>query len=272
MLAHPQAQANLPGLSSSNGRKTSSSPSGQTNQYASCSMYEDLATLATIPSMANIHAPSVPIQSMEHPLAPVTDLLQVLYKVVTPYVPKAWRQALLDADIVQNYPNLIHDLEFGSPISNPPSLDFTFIPKNLPSAELNPDYISNLIAEEVLAGCMDGPFSIEEAHIIYGGHFRTCPLGLVEKPGSVDFRMIRHFSKEDLFGRSTNSWLDLDEFPTHWFTACQTAEFVSNIFLLEFPPDISFSATLFFKQCVSIILLLFLLNGLWKLVGFVSCT
>jgi len=93
---------------------------------------------------------------------------------------------------------------------------------------------------------MDGPFSIKEAHIIYGGHFRTCPLGLVEKPGSVDFRMIRHFSKEDLFGRSTNSWLDSDEFPTRWFTACQTAEFVKYIFLLEFPPHISSSAMLFF--------------------------
>jgi len=142
-------------------------------------------------------------------------------------MPEAWRRALLDADISQNYPNLIHDLEFGSPIGNPPSIDFTFIPKNLPSANINPVYITNLIAEEVSAGRMDGPFSIEEVHIIYGGHFRTCPLGLVEKPGSVDLRMIRHFSKEDQFGHSTNSWLDSDDFPTRWFTACQTAEFVS---------------------------------------------
>jgi len=104
----------------------------------------------------------------------------------------------------------------------------------------------NLIAEEVLAGCMDGPFSIEEAHIIYGRHFRTCPLGLVEKPGLVDLHMIHHFSKEDLFGHSTNSWLNLDDFPTRWFTACQTADFVSYIFLLKFPLHISSSAMLFF--------------------------
>ena len=56
---------------------------------------------------------------------------------------------------------------------------------------------------------MDGPLSIEEAHVIYGGHFHTCPLGLVEKPGSLDLRMIRHFSKEDKFGHSTNGWLAL---------------------------------------------------------------
>jgi len=58
------------------------------------------------------------------------------------------------------------------------------IPKNLPSAEIN--YITKLIMEEVLAGHMDGLFSIK-AHFIYGGHFHTCPLGLVEKPGSVTF-------------------------------------------------------------------------------------
>src|SRR5882724_6688523 len=118
----------------------------------------------------------------------------------------------------------MHDLELGSPISNPPSLYFTFIPKNLASTEINPDYISNLIAGEVTAGHMDGPYSIDNVHLIYGGHFHTCPLGLVEKPGSVDLWMICHFSKEDQFGLSTNSWLDLDDFPTRWFTACQTAE------------------------------------------------
>ena len=52
---------------------------------------------------------------------------------------------------------------------------------------------------------MDGQFLIKEAHIIYGGHFCMCPLGLVEKPGTVDLCMIHHFSKEDLFGHSMNS-------------------------------------------------------------------
>jgi len=51
----------------------------------------------------------------------------------------------------------------------------------------------NLIAEEVAVGCMDIPYSVEEACVIYGGHFHTCPLGLVEKPGSADLRMICHF-------------------------------------------------------------------------------
>ena len=73
---------------------------------------------------------------------------------------------------------------------------------------------------------MDGPYTIEEAHIVFGSHFWTCPLGLVEKPGSSALRMIRHFSKTDQFGDSTNSWVNSDDFPTRWFSAAQTADFV----------------------------------------------
>jgi len=159
--------------------------------------------------------------------APAIDLSRILYKVVTPYRPEAWKQALIDADLMHIYPNLVNDLTHGSPIGNPPPIHFSFIPKNLPSANIQPEYISNLIAEEVAAGRMDGPYTIEQAHAIYHGHFRTCPLGLVEKPGSTALRMIRHFSKEDKFGDLTNSWVDSVDFPTRWFTAAQAADFVS---------------------------------------------
>ena len=157
-------------------------------------------------------------------------------------------------EILQDYPKLIHDLKFGSPISNPPSISFTFIPKNLPSAEINHDYIMNLIAKEVSAGCMDGPYLVGEAHVIYGSHFHTCPLGLVERPGSVDLRMIHHFLKEDQFGHSTNSWLDLDDFLTKWFTACQMAEFMSLRSFIIFAPTYMFLSTLFFTWCVSVMI------------------
>jgi len=90
-----------------------------------------------------------------------------LYKIVTPYIPEAWRQALHNAGLTQNYPNLVHNLKFGSPIGNPPLIDFTFIPKNLPSAEIQPDYIMDLIAGEVLAGRIDRPFSIAEGLSIF---------------------------------------------------------------------------------------------------------
>jgi len=101
---------------------------------------------------------------------------------------------------------------------------------------------------------MDGPFTIEQAHTIYGGHFRTCPLGLVEKPGSLALQMIRHLSKEDDYGISTNSWVNLYDFPTHWFTVAQTADFVSPNFYCIFRTyslNIPFQTMPLLMQCVS---------------------
>ena len=182
-----------------------------------------------------MHVPCALTPNMGPRTAPETDFSDILYKVVTPYNPQAWQLALHEADITLLYPNLVHDLIHGSPIGNPPPLRYTFIPNNLTSANIQPEYITNLITAEVMAGHMDGTFTIEQAHIIYGGHFRTCPLGLVEKPGSSALRMIRHFSKEDHLGVSTNSWVDSDDFPTRWFTAAQTADFVSFVIFSFLP-------------------------------------
>jgi len=56
---------------------------------------------------------------------------------------------------------------------------------------------------------MSGPFSIDEAHAIFGGHFHTSPLGLVEKvPSDGSWQMIQHLSKMDNMGFSTNDALD----------------------------------------------------------------
>ena len=177
---------------------------------------------------------------MGPPPAPQTDLSKVLYRVVTPYRPNTWQQALQDAGITHLYPNLVHDLIHGSPIGNPPPIDFTFIPRNLLSANIRPEYISSLITEEIAAGRMDGPFTIDEAHIIYNGHFQMCPLGLVEKPGSSALHMIRHFSKLDQYSDSMNGWVDSDDFPTCWFSVSQLANFVSvhSINCPVFPPFI----------------------------------
>jgi len=87
------------------------------------------ATMMPTLTMVDMLAPFVLIPNMVPQHAPKIDLHQILYKIVTPYVPEAWRQVLHNAGLTQNYPNLVHDLEFGSPFGNPPSIDFTFIPK-----------------------------------------------------------------------------------------------------------------------------------------------
>jgi len=115
---------------------------------------------------------------------------------------------LSKAKITQLYPNLIHDLTHCSPIGNPPLLQYMFIPNNLPSANIQLQYITYSIMTEVAAGCMDGPFTIDQVHTIYGSHFRMCPLGLIEKHGSMALCMICHFLKEDHLGISMNSWVN----------------------------------------------------------------
>ena len=80
---------------------------------------------------------------------------------------------------------------------------------------------------------MSSPFSIKVAHLIFKGHFRTSPLGLVEKPRKPSaLRLICHHSKCDHNGESTNGWLDSDDFPTRWYSAADCADVVSPFIFL----------------------------------------
>ena len=176
-----------------------------------------------------IPAHSVAINTTELSPARATDLRKVLYILVTPYFVTAWKDALDSANLIQSFPNLVHDITHGLPIGNPPPLLRTFIPDNLSSANVRPDIIRDELREETAAGRMSGPFSIEEAHIIFNGHFRTSPIGLVEKvPGDGKWRMIQHLSKTDSDGISTNLTLDSDNFPTTYFLAADVAAWVST--------------------------------------------
>ena len=100
------------------------------------------------------------------------------------------------------------DITNRAPISNPPPLTYTFIPDNLKSAKIDPAYMDNFLVAKVASGCINGPFSIAQAHSVFGGHFHTTPPGLVEKPGSDALCMICHHSKKDCYDQSTNGWLD----------------------------------------------------------------
>jgi hypothetical protein len=102
----------------------------------------------------------------------------------------------------------------------------------MPSTDLNPSFIDNYLAGEVAAGRMSGPYTRDEAYAFFGGHFRTAPLGLVEKePGVGKWRMIQNNSALDGSGGSTNSWLDAKDILIKWNTCANMADIVS--------PDVS---------------------------------
>ena len=120
-----------------------------------------------------------------------------------------------------------------------------------------PQLISNDIASKRAAGCISGPFTIEEAQIIFASHFHTSPLGLVENDlGSRKWWMICHLSKQDDCGESTNDWLDSDDFPMKYYPASQTADYVSLILLPGFAYNVGkFLSAWITLQCRRFLLL-----------------
>lgn len=124
-------------------------------------------------------------------------------------------------------------MRHGFPIGDVPPLTRTYTPKNHKSAEEHPEIIRDYCNEEVKLGRMSGPFSKEETHRIFGGHFASSPLGLVEKSGEPGkFRIVRDLSFENEDGFAVNKFLDADDFPTEWGTAAQVAEIVSNFHII----------------------------------------
>ena len=210
----------------SNGEEANSSPR-MPSRSACFSMSVATAMESSLPFTVNISAPCAEMLTMACAPAHTIELHRILYINVTPYIPGAWKQALADAYLTSSFPNLVHNNTFGSPIGNSPPLLHTFIPKSLVSATFLPDIIEKELLNETASGCMSGPFSIEEAQIIFNGHFWTYPVGLVEKVlGDGNWQMIRHLLKTDHLGFSTNDTLDSNDFSTLFFSAAHVTKLV----------------------------------------------
>jgi hypothetical protein len=183
---------------------------------------------------ATLIPPDTPHTDAACASSPTTErrnvLASELYRITTPYKAEGFRIALEENGLTSRYPNIVTDIKQGSPIGNPPQLTHSFIPPNMKSALQHPQIVDEHIAEEVQAGRMSGPFTLNETHIIFKGHFRTSPLGLTEKePGDGKFRLIRNLSKRDADGVSVNDMLNSDDFPTRWGSAWVVEQYVSSM-------------------------------------------
>jgi len=85
-----------------------------------------------------------------------------------PYKLNTWNHALLKAKLDLSFLNLVHNPTYGSPIGNPPPLMHTFLPPNLPLANFHAAIIDQDLVDRVVVGPISGPFSLEDAHIIFG--------------------------------------------------------------------------------------------------------
>ena len=100
------------------------------NTCASSSTSEGPArpTLRTVSMhMVPISAPSVATTGIPPATARKIELQKILYIHTTPYSVDGWTAALLQCNILEDFPNLMHDIELGSPIGNPPPLTSTFL-------------------------------------------------------------------------------------------------------------------------------------------------
>src|SRR5882724_6313071 len=134
VLRSIQANPHIP--LSQDGRIINSFQSRPGSRSVSHTMSAHPVVTRTTLCTANTSVPSARTPNTWPLVAPGTDLADILYKIVTPYILAAWSQALSDANLIKSYPNLVHDLSFGSPIGNLPCIEFTFIPDNLPSAKI----------------------------------------------------------------------------------------------------------------------------------------
>jgi len=145
-------------------------------------------------TMAPIHVPSVATHIMVPLPASETDLVHILYIHTMPYIPSAWHEALSVSNLLGSFHNLVHDITYCSPIGNPPPLS-RFLPPNLTSENIHPKIIDQELLAVVSEKYMSGPFTIEQAAIIFGGPFCLSPVGPIKKsPGDGIWRMIRHLS------------------------------------------------------------------------------
>ena len=140
--------------------------------------------------------PSVGTPSMLPVHAQRIDLSEVLYIHTTPCIATNWKSALDLCNISAQFPDLVNNLMYGSPIGNPPPLLKTFLPHSLPLADLLPHIIDTEIMNKVTVKQMSGPFTVDKAHAIFGGNFCMSPVGLIEKVlGNGKWHMIHHLSK-----------------------------------------------------------------------------
>ena len=65
-------------------------------------------------------APSAETTGMPPATAREIEMRKILYIHTTPYSVNGWTAALSHCNILEDFPNLAHDIKLGSPIGNPP--------------------------------------------------------------------------------------------------------------------------------------------------------
>jgi hypothetical protein len=145
--------------------------------------------------------------------------------VVTPLRVERFRSALEEAGGLGEFLDVINGLTYGFPMNSSLIVTSTRISPNYGSATEHPEIINTMIAKELAAGRLRGPFSQLELEALVGP-FLTHPLGVVPKPNGK-WRLVEDmsFPHDDSFP-SLNSTIDISDVPVDWGGFKEMAEIV----------------------------------------------
>lgn len=166
------------------------------------------------------------------------DSQNIFLSIVHPYDTDAFNYFFSKHDLTSFYSLLITNLKNGFPLGHMPPLLDTVIFKNHPSTFLHSDVVDKYLTDELDAGRMSGPFSLQHVENILHGAIFCSPLLVsvqIQQPGMPDkLRVCRHLSKGDKNTPSMNSHIHKEDFPTRFDTASRVADIVRL-----FPPTAS---------------------------------
>jgi hypothetical protein len=154
----------------------------------------------------------------------------IFLSIIHPYDTDAFEHFISKHDLTYFYSLLITNLRNGFPLGEMPRLTNTVIFKNHPSTFIHSDVIDKYLTDELDAGRMSGPFSLQHVEYILRGAVFCSPLLVsiqTQQPGVPDkLRVCRHLSKGDKINPSMNSHIHKEDFPTRFDTASRVADIV----------------------------------------------
>jgi hypothetical protein len=212
-------------------------------------------TIFQVPFTPDLKYPDLSSSLHSRPPLPNTTEAdsEILFRVQHPYNVEAFESKLKQHGLEEKYPHLVNNLHHGFPLSRylPEITESVIIPDNI-SAHLHPDAVQEYLDVELGAGRMSGPYyTKEETERILRGPFISSPLIVSVQPQPPPApdkkRICRHLGKADKSSGlgSVNSYIDKEDFLTHFDMASDVADVVSFHFLL---PHFSLSAWLVFHS------------------------
>lgn len=171
-------------------------------------------------------APYVATRLIPHSAAAPSEFTPI----ITPFKADEWEAAIshLSTDLQLRFQDIPNSIRHGFDMGVGPAIYSTFTPANHQSAIQHPLAVNSHIQKERSLRRYTGPFSRSRLEALIGP-FRSSPLGVVEKSGSIDeYRIIQDFSypRNDPNQPSVNDGIDIDQFHCDWGSFHEIVELV----------------------------------------------